>query len=57
MPYSLVNIVIMSTTLSGGHIGFTGILSFYGSLPRLQLEDGSDQTAQWIDHPVPALCP
>jgi hypothetical protein len=33
----------------GGHIGFTGILSFYGSLPRFQLEDCSDQTAQWID--------
>jgi hypothetical protein len=41
---------IISTTHScGGHIGFTGILSFYGSLPRFQLEDGSDQTAQWID--------
>jgi hypothetical protein len=36
-------------TLSGGHIGFTEILSFYGSLPRFQLEDGSDQTARWID--------
>jgi hypothetical protein len=41
----------MSTTHSGvvDIIGFTGILSFYGSLPRFQLEDGSDQTAQWID--------
>jgi hypothetical protein len=27
----------------------TGILSFYGSLPRFQLEDGSDQTALRID--------
>jgi hypothetical protein len=44
-------LIIMSTTHScGGHIGFTGILSFfYGSLPRFQLEDGSDQTARWID--------
>jgi hypothetical protein len=30
----------------GGHIG---ILSFYGSLPRFKLEDGSDQTAHWIE--------
>jgi hypothetical protein len=37
------------TLWCGGHIGFTGILSFYGSLPRFQLVDGSDQTAQWID--------
>jgi hypothetical protein len=36
-------------TQCGGHIGFARILSFYGSQPRFQLEDGSDQTAQWID--------
>jgi hypothetical protein len=43
--------LIMSTTHTqcGGHIGFTRILSFYGSRPRFQLEDGSDQTAQRID--------
>jgi hypothetical protein len=46
----VVGLIIISTTQScGGHIGFTGILSFYGSLPRFQLEDGSDQMARWID--------